>query len=136
MVIQFYARNSREAPVQTAAFVIVMVALFGLNLVDKERGKYKEPKLGLNHKEFLQNENHRIDQNIRLDRWAALLSCAAIAGVALYATQLLSAGGKLACIAGTGAALLLLLMYERRKISHLKQWRDSLAEELAGLLSD
>ena len=91
------------------------------------REKYEQPKLWLNHREFLLDEHHRLGQNIRLDQWVSALLSVAIICVALYAAPFLSPGLRYACLGVTAAAVLVLQLYGRRKISRLKISRDDLA---------
>ncbi len=99
--------------------------------MDKARERYELPKFWLSPGEFLLDEHHRIDRYIRLDQWVSALLCVAIACVALYAAPFLSAGLQVACLALTAAAVPVLHLYHRRRISELKRSRDALAAQLA-----
>jgi len=135
-VIPLFPGHSREAPLQKAAFMLEMAALWGLQRVDKEGEKYEVPKVWLNVREFLQDEHHRIGQNIRLDQWSSALVCIAIACVGLYASPFLSRGLRIACLAVTAAVVLAFFIYDHRKIAHLKRSRDDIAADLDYLLRD
>jgi len=131
--LQLYVKDSREVPLQTAAFMLEVAVFCGLQLLDKAREKYQLPKLWLDHREFLLDEHRRMDRNIRLDQWASALLCVAIACVGLYAAPFLSAGLQVACLAVTGSAVFVLHLVDRRKISQLKRSRDGLAAQLGDL---
>jgi hypothetical protein len=133
---RLFTIGGREAPLQTIAFMLELAVLCGLNPLEKARGKYEEPKFWLNHREFLRDEHHRIGRNIRLDQWASVMVGIAVAGVGMYVAPFLSAGLQPACLAVTGAAIIVLQVYERRNISRLKRWRDETAAELEDLLRD
>jgi hypothetical protein len=113
-----------------------MAAIGGINLLDKARKKFEEPKLWLAHREFLLDEQNRLDQNIRYDRYVSVLLSVAIAGVGLYAAPYFSAGLKIACLAVTGVVICVLQLHDHRKISQLKQTRDSQAAQLGDLPRD
>jgi anti-sigma-K factor RskA len=132
-VLQLFVKDSREAPLQTVAFMLEMAVLLVLQLLDKAREKYELPKLWLDHREFLLDEHRRMGRNIRLDQWASALLCVAITCVGLYAAPFLSAGLQVACLAVTGAAVFVLQLYDRRKISRLERSRDGLAAQLGDL---
>jgi hypothetical protein len=134
--LRLFAADRHESPMQSVAFMLELAVLCGLNPLEKARGKYEQPKLWLNHKEFLQDEHHRIGQNIRLDQWASLMVAVAVAGVGMYVAPLLSPGLQIACLSVTGAAIIVLLVYVRHKISQLKRSRDSVAADLEYLLGD
>jgi hypothetical protein len=132
--VRLFVTDSREAPLQTVAFMLEMLVLCGLQMLDKARERYELPKFWLDHREFLLDEHRRMDRNIRLDQWASALLCAAIICLALYAAPFLSGGLQVACLVVTGAAVFVLQLYDRRKISQLKRSRDSLAAQLGDLL--
>jgi len=46
----------------------------------------------------------------------------------MYVAPFLSAGLQIACFAVTGAAVLILQLYDRRRISQLKRTKDGLVE--------
>ena len=135
-LLRLYIVGGVEPPLQTVAFILEMAALFGLNLVDKAREKYEVQKLWLSLREFIQDEHRRMNGNIRLDQWTSVLLSVAVACVGRYAAPLLSAGPRLACLAVTGAAVIVLQLYECRKISRLKRSRDSLAAQLDDMLRE
>jgi hypothetical protein len=133
---RLYAANGHEPPLQAAAFMLEMAALFGLNLLDKARRKYAEPKLWLPHREFLRDEHRRMDKNIGLDQWFSAVLSVAVAGVGLYALPFFTTGLRIVCLVVTAAAVCVLLLYNFRKIAQLKRERDDLAADLDDLLSD
>jgi hypothetical protein len=133
---RLFVGDNRETPLQTVAFMLELVVLCGLNPLEKEKEKYEEPKLWLNHREFLQDEQHRIGKNIRLDKWASLMVAGAVAGLGMYVAPLLSPGLQFPCLAVTGAVIIVLLVYYCRKISQLKRWRDKAVANLVDLLGD
>jgi anti-sigma-K factor RskA len=132
-VVRLFVTQTREAPLQTVAFMLEVAVICVLQLLDKAREKYELPKLWLDHKEFLLDEHRRMDRNIRLDQWVSALLCVAIICLALYAAPFLSAGLQVACLAVTGAAVFVLHLVDRRKISQLKRSRDGLAAQLGDL---
>jgi hypothetical protein len=125
--------HGKEARLQSAAFILVMAAIWGLQLLDKEREKDEKSKVWLPFKEFLQDECRRMSHIIRLDQGAAILLCVGAASVGMYAVPFLSGGLQLACWAVTIAAILAIQIYEQRKISHLKLMRDDVAAQLKEL---
>jgi hypothetical protein len=127
---KFLVEESREVPSQTVAFIIELAVVFALNLVEKAREKYEQPKMWLAHKEFLRDEQRRLKKIVLLDQWNSVLVSLAIICLALYAAPLLLAGLRIACWIVTGAAVLALQIYERRKISQLKREREIVAAEL------
>jgi len=131
--LQLFVKDSREAPLQTVAFMLEVVVVTALQLLDKARGRYALRKLWLNHRKFLLDEHLRMDRNIRLDQWVSALLCGTIICLAQYAAPFLSAGLQVPCLAVTAAAVLVLHLYDRRKISHLKRSRDGLAAQLGDL---
>ncbi len=131
--VRLFVTDSREVPLQTAAFILGMAAFFVLQLLDKAREKYELPKLWLDHTEFLLDEHARMDRNMRLDQWTSALVCFAITCAALYAALLFSAALQVACLAVAGAAVLILWLSDRRRIFQLKRSRDALAAQLRDL---
>jgi hypothetical protein len=95
---QFYT-NSREARLQWAAFILVMAALWGLQMLDKVREKDERAKVRLSFKEFLQDEYRRMNRVIRLDQGASVLLCLGAASVGMYAIPFLSPRAA-ACLFG------------------------------------
>jgi hypothetical protein len=125
--------DSKEAPLQSAAFILVMAAIWGLQMLDKVREKDEKSKVWLPFKEFLQDEYRRMNHLIRLDQGSAVLLCTGVASVGMYAVPFLSAGLQLACWAVTAVAIVIVQLYEQRKISRLKLMRDELATQLKEL---
>ena len=130
---QIYVNDGQETPLQSVAYMIELVVLCGLNPLEKAQEKYQQPKFWLKHREFLQDENQRIGKNIRLDQWASVMSGVALAALGMYLAPFLSAGLRIVCLAMTGAAVIVLQVYDFRKISQLKRTRDSMAAELDDL---
>jgi hypothetical protein len=77
---QFHSR-SKEASSQSAAFIFVMTAIWGLHMPDKVWEKDEKFKAWLPFKEFFQDEHCRMNHIIRLDQGAAVLLCVENAGV-------------------------------------------------------
>jgi hypothetical protein len=77
--------HSREARLQSAAFILAMAAIWALQMLDKEREKYREPKYWLDRVEFFKNEYTRLGQNIRIDLWSSVALCLGVASVGMYA---------------------------------------------------
>jgi hypothetical protein len=130
---QQFNKGGWEAPLQSAAFIIVMAAICGLNLVDKAREQYRKPKVSLPIVEFIRDEHRRTDRNIRLDQCASVLLSVAVACVGLYAALFLSGALRIACLTVTGAAVCVLQLLDYRRISQLKQSRDDLAVQVEAL---
>jgi hypothetical protein len=86
---QFHS-HGKEARLQSAAFILVMVAIGGLHMLDKVREKDEKPKVWLPFREFLQDEYRRMNHLIRLDQGAAVLVCVGAASVGMYAVPFLS----------------------------------------------
>jgi hypothetical protein len=128
-----YVTDSRETPLQSGAFILELAVFCGMQLLDKARKKYVQAKLWLAPREFLLDEHRRIAKNIRLDQWVSALLSIAVACAGMYAAPFLSAGLKLACLAVTGAAIIVLQVYDHRRISQLKRSRDNLAAQLDDL---
>jgi hypothetical protein len=128
--VRLFVTESRSLPSQPVAFILELAVIFALQWVDKAREKYELPKLWLAHREYLLDEQHRLKKIIRFDQCNSVSVCLAIIGLAMYAAPLLSAGLRIACWIATGAAVLALQIYDRRKISQLKQERDIVAAEL------
>jgi membrane protein YdbS with pleckstrin-like domain len=134
--LRLFAADRHESPMQSVAFILELAVLCGLNPLEKARAKYEQPKFWLNRREFLQDEQHRLSKNIQLDKWASLMVAVAVAGVGMYLAPLLPPGLQIACLAVTGAAIVVLLVYVCHKISQLKRWRDKAAADLVDLLGD
>jgi hypothetical protein len=134
--LRLFADDNRESPMQTVGFMLELAVLCGFNPLEKAREKCEQPKLWLNRREFLQDEQQRLGQNIRLDHWASLMVAVAVAGFGMYVAPILPPGRQIACLAVTGAAIIVLHLYVCRKISQLKRWRDKAAADLKDLLSD
>jgi predicted anti-sigma-YlaC factor YlaD len=130
-VVQLFVTHIRETPLQTVAFVLEMTVMCALQLLDRAREKCEQPRLWLAPDEFLLDEHRRMGRNIRLDQWVSALLCVAIICLALYAAPFLSAGLRVACLAATGVAVIVLHLCDRRRVSELKRSRDALAAELA-----
>ena len=64
------------------------------------------------------------------------MSGVAVAGLGMYVAPLLTAGLQIACLAVTGAAVIVLQVYYLRRISQLRRTRDSVATELDDLQRD
>jgi hypothetical protein len=129
-VKQIYFSDRQESSLQIAAFMIEMAAFGGLLKLDKVRENYKQPRYWLSTTEFLRDEQQRINRNIRFDLWASLLLSLVIVGAGLYAIPFLSASRKLAFLALPVAAIIVLLVYEYRRISRNKRLRDDAAKQL------
>jgi hypothetical protein len=129
---QFYS-NSVEAPLQTIGFILMMVAIEGLNLLDRVREKDEQAKIWLPIKEFLQDEYRRMNHLVRLDERASLLLCVGTASVGMCAAPFLSTWLQFACFAVIVAAIVVIQRYDRRKISNLKLMRDDVAAQLKEL---
>jgi hypothetical protein len=93
---QFYT-DSKEAPLQTLGFILVVAAIWGLQMLDKAREKDEQSKVRLPFKEFLQDEYRRMNRIIRLDQGAAGLLCVGVASVGMCTVPFLSAGLQFAC---------------------------------------
>ena len=130
---QIYVTDSQETPLQSVAFMLELAVMCGLNPLEKAQEKYQQPKFWLKHREFLQDEIQRIGKKIRLDQWASVMSGVPVAGLGMYLAPFLSAGLRIACLAVTAAAVIVLQVYYLRKISQLKRTRDSVAAELDDL---
>jgi hypothetical protein len=130
---RLFHSHGKEARLQSVAFILVMAAIWGLQKLDQEREKDERSKVWLPFKDFLKDEYRRIDHIIRLDQGAAFLLCLGVASVGMYAVPFLSAGLQLACWAVTAAAIVIIQLYEQRKISRLKLMRDDVAAELKNL---
>jgi hypothetical protein len=122
--------HSREARLQSAAFILAMAAIGALQMLDKEREKYREPKYWLDRVEFLKNEYTRLGQNIRIDLWSSVALCLGVASLGMYAVPFLSVGLQIACLAATAAAIVAILVYEYRRLSDLKLMRSELAADM------
>jgi hypothetical protein len=125
-----YVSHSREARLQTAAFILIMAAIWALQMLDKKREKYREPQYWLDRVEFLKSEFERLGQNIRIDLLSSALLCIGVASVAMYAVPFLSAGLRFACCAVAAAAIAAILLYEYRRISDLKRMRNEVAADM------
>jgi len=133
MIYRRFHLHIKEAPLQSASYLLVMAAILGLQMLDKVREKDEKSKVWLPFKEFLQDEYRRMNHLIRLDQAAGLLLCVGAASVGMYAIPFLSTGLQLACWAATAAAIVIIQLYDQRKISHLKLMRDDLATQLKEL---
>ncbi len=122
--------SPEEVPLQTVATYLELAVVFALGLLDKAREGYELPKLWLDHNEFLVDEHHRLDRNIRLDEWTCALVYLAILGAALYVSPYLSAALQKACLSVTGAAVLVLWLHDHRRLISLKRSRAALAAQL------
>jgi hypothetical protein len=130
------ATDGRESPMQWVALMLEFAVLCGLGPLEKARAKYERPKLWLNRRELLQDEQHRFGQKIRIDKWTFLMVAVAVAGVGMYVATLLSPSLQIACLAVTVAAIIVLLVYVRHRISRFKLLRDKAAADLVDLLGD
>jgi hypothetical protein len=128
--VQLYAGESRKLPSQTAAFILALAVACALQLVDRAREKYRDPKFWLSIREFRQDEHRRVGRNIYFAWWNTVLLSLGILCIAVYVSAMLSAPLRIACYAGTPAAMLALLIYNYRRISDLKFLRDRIGAEL------
>ncbi len=71
-----------------------------------------------------------MERNIRLDEWVSGLLSLAIVCMAVYADPFLSAGLQETFMDAAVVAVLVLILYDRRKIYQLKRSRDALAAQL------
>jgi Flp pilus assembly protein TadB len=129
-VLRFLIKGSQETPLQTVAFIIELAVFMALSLLDKARVKYKQPKLWLDQKAFMLDEQDRMNKNRSLDHWTLVLLSVAVACVGLYAAPLLSAGWRIVCLAVTGVMVIIFQAYDLRKISQFKRSRNELLEQL------
>jgi hypothetical protein len=83
----------------------------------------------------LQDEYRRMNHIIRLDHGAAVLLCVGVASVGMYTVPFLSAVLQFACWAVTAAAIVVIQLYERHKISRPQLMRDDAATQLNGRAS-
>ena len=128
--VQLFVVEGRELPLQTAAFILELLLFFALQGLDKLREKHAQPKLWLAHMEFLADEQRRMTRNLRFDWWSSALLSAAILCIAMYAAPLIPTGLQIACWAAAAAAVLVLQVFDLRKISALKRSRDELKAQL------
>jgi hypothetical protein len=124
--VQLFVLESREDPLQTAAFILAFAAMGGLNLVDKAREKCGRQRFWLAPDEFMAEEHARLVKVIPLDRWTSVFISAEIISLGLYAGPFLSAAVRAACWAAAGLAVVILQVYDCRRISELMRIRDSL----------
>jgi hypothetical protein len=129
-ILWFFVKDRRETPLQSIAFMIEIAACCGLQLLIKKREQYERPKMWLDHKEFMLDEQDRMNKNIRLARWTSVLLSIAVACVGLYAVPFLAGGWKIACLVVAAAVIIVFQVYDFRRISQLKHSRNELIGQL------
>jgi hypothetical protein len=99
-IVPIHSLNSCEpqgGAIAVLGFMLVMAAIWGLQMLDKAREKDEQSKVWLPFKEFLQDEYRRMNRIIRLDQGASVLLCVEAARVGMYAVPFLSTGLLFAC---------------------------------------
>jgi hypothetical protein len=126
---RIFVKDSPESGIQTAAYILALAAMGGLNRVDKAREKCGQPRFWLTPGEFMVDEHRRLTEVIPLDRWTSIFISAGIISLALYAAPFLPAAAGPVCWAAAGLAVVILQSYDCRRISQLKHMRDSLGPQ-------
>ncbi len=135
-IFRIYIIDGQETLLQTIAFIIELAVFLGLHLLGKRREKCEQPKLWFDQSEFMLDEHDRMNKNIRFALWTAVLLSIAVACVGLYAVPFLSDGLKVPCLAVTAVVIIILQVYDIRRISQLKASSDDLAAQLDDLLHE
>jgi membrane protein YdbS with pleckstrin-like domain len=129
-ILWFFVKDRRETPLQSVAFIFEIAVVCGLQLMIKKREKFEQPKMWLDHREFMLDEKDRMNKSIRFARWTSLLLSIAVACVGLYAIPFLSGGWKIACLAATAVVIIVFQVYDFRRISQFKRSRNELIKQL------
>ncbi len=127
----------KESLHQTLCSMAAITVFWLLARIERKRDKYALPPLHLSWKEYLVEEQNRLEAHIRLDRRASWLLTAAIVSVAVYFAPLVAPASVQVVYASVMLGLIVgCRLYDRWRITEQEETCNDLAELLDGLLRD